>query len=80
MNIEQLIKDNEKKLYARAFILMRKNKDDAYDLLQMSLEKVFKSSSSLEDPSKFYLGHIQLCVILISIIIDLKKIHQINCQ
>ena len=32
---------------------MRKNKDDAYDLLQMSLEKIFKSSSSLEDPSKF---------------------------
>jgi len=53
MNIEQLIKDNEKKLFARAFILMRKNKDDAYDLLQMSLEKIFKSSSSLEDPSKF---------------------------
>ena len=37
MNIKQLIKDNEKKLYARAFILMRKNKDDAYDLLSNEL-------------------------------------------
>jgi RNA polymerase sigma-70 factor (ECF subfamily) len=53
MNIKQLIKNNEKKLYARAFILMRRNEDDAWDLFQMTLEKIFKSFSLLDDTTKF---------------------------
>lgn len=52
MNIEQLIKDHEKKLFARAFILMR-NTEDAYDLLQMTLEKIFKSYEGLDQSNSF---------------------------
>ena len=53
MDIKKLVKENEKKLYARAFILMGRNEDDAWDLYQMSYEKIYKSLHSLEDQSKF---------------------------
>jgi RNA polymerase sigma-70 factor (ECF subfamily) len=53
MDFKQLVKENEKKLYARAFILMGRNEDDAWDLYQMSYEKIYKSLHSLEDQSKF---------------------------
>ena len=38
MNIELLLKDNERKLFARAVVLTR-NQEDAYDLLQTTMEK-----------------------------------------
>ena len=47
---------------------MRKNKDDAYDLLQMSLEKYLNLLHFLKIHQNFYLGHIQLCVILTSLL------------
>ena len=52
MNIEQLLKDNERKLFARAVVLTR-NQEDAYDLLQTTMEKIFKAQSSLDNENNF---------------------------
>lgn len=52
MNIELLLKESEKKLFSRAVVLTR-NKEDAYDLLQITMEKIFKFQSSLDNDSRF---------------------------
>tara|TARA_B100001057_G_C22531608_1_gene826007 strand:+ start:258 stop:818 length:561 start_codon:yes stop_codon:yes gene_type:complete len=52
MNTEQLLKDNERKLFARAVVLTR-NQEDAYDLLQTTMEKIFKAQLSLDNENNF---------------------------
>tara|TARA_B110000261_G_C13061335_1_gene348305 strand:- start:713 stop:1258 length:546 start_codon:yes stop_codon:yes gene_type:complete len=52
VNIDQLLRENEKKLYARAFILTR-NEADARDLLQITMEKCFKAIEQLDNYERF---------------------------
>jgi len=52
VNIDQLLKENEKKLYSRAFILTR-NEADAKDLLQIAMEKCFKAIDQLDHHERF---------------------------
>lgn len=52
MNIELILKNNERILYSRAVVLT-KSYEDAHDLLQVTMEKIFKSQSSLDDERNF---------------------------
>lgn len=52
MNIELILKNNERILYSRAVVLT-KSYEDAHDLLQVTMEKIFKAQSSLDDEDNF---------------------------
>ena len=57
MNIELILKNNERILYSRAVVLT-KSYEDAHDLLQVTMEKIFKAQSSLDDERNFLNGRI----------------------